>query len=86
MSWYKTPEQLASEQLEKLAAAERSERDKRLQQARALLERHRDELAIGTATTLESTEQDLLLYIQALRDVPQQPGFPENITWPELGA
>lgn len=21
-------------------------------------------------------------YRQALRDVPQQPGFPENITWP----
>lgn len=22
-------------------------------------------------------------YRQALRDVPQQPGFPENIVWPE---
>lgn len=23
------------------------------------------------------------IYRQALRDVPQQPGFPTNITWPE---
>jgi len=26
----------------------------------------------------------LLEYIQALRDVPQQEGFPNNITWPEV--
>lgn len=25
-------------------------------------------------------------YRQALRDVPQQEGFPENITWPEAPA
>jgi hypothetical protein len=23
-------------------------------------------------------------YRQALRDIPQQAGFPENITWPEM--
>lgn len=26
---------------------------------------------------------ELIAYRQALLDVPQQPGFPENITWPE---
>jgi flavin-binding protein dodecin len=25
-------------------------------------------------------------YRQALRDIPQQDGFPENITWPETPA
>lgn len=25
-------------------------------------------------------------YRQALRDVPQQAGFPDNITWPEVPA
>ena len=25
-------------------------------------------------------------YRQALRDIPQQEGFPENITWPEAPA
>jgi len=25
-------------------------------------------------------------YRQALRDIPQQAGFPENITWPEAPA
>lgn len=25
-------------------------------------------------------------YRQALRDIPQQEGFPDNITWPEVPA
>lgn len=84
MSWYKTPKQLADEQQERAAALVRSERDKRLSHARAWLERHRDEQAMGITPTLACTEQELLLHIQALRDVPQQPGFPETITWPTL--
>jgi hypothetical protein len=27
---------------------------------------------------------DLAVYRQALRDIPEQPGFPLNITWPEM--
>ena len=27
---------------------------------------------------------EMTTYRQALRDVPQQDGFPETITWPEL--
>lgn len=84
MSWFKTPEQLASEQLEQQSAMARRERDQRLQQARAHLERHRDEAALGITHTINCTEQDLLVYIQALRDVPQQPGFPDSVEWPEL--
>ncbi len=44
-------------------------------------DRHYDEVALG----LEPTEsiQPILEYIQALRDVPSQAGFPETISWPE---
>lgn len=31
-----------------------------------------------------ASNQAVLAYRQALRDVPQQPGFPENVVWPEL--
>lgn len=71
---------------EQLCQRLREQRDQRLTQARAWLERHRDEQMLGMTTTLPCTEQALLLYIQALRDVPQQPGFPDSIEWPELNA
>src|SRR5699024_8461040 len=32
----------------------------------------------------EAEQQELALYRQALLDVPQQPGFPEDVEWPEL--
>lgn len=31
-----------------------------------------------------ATRESYRAYRQALRDIPQQEGFPENITWPEL--
>lgn len=71
---------------ERLCQRLRDQRDQRLTQARAWLERHRDEAVLGFDHTLACTELDLLLYIQALRDVPQQAGFPESIEWPELNA
>ena len=44
--------------------------------------RHYDEVTLG----LEPTEsiQPIIEYIQALREVPQQEGFPEDIVWPIL--
>jgi len=44
------------------------------------VERHADELALGLTPT--EPIEPVLLYIQALRDVPQQAGFPDNIEWP----
>jgi hypothetical protein len=32
--------------------------------------------------TPQATKDKWAPYRQALRDVPQQPGFPENIQWP----
>jgi hypothetical protein len=58
----------------------RLERDVKIQQCRWRIERHNDEIALGVTPT--EPIEPILQYIQALRDVPEQEGFPENITWP----
>lgn len=45
------------------------------------VERHNDELALGRGPT--EPLEPLLQYVQTLRDVPQQAGFPTDIIWPE---
>jgi len=66
---------------EQLAATARAERDRLIESVRWRIERHNDELALGR----EPTEplEPLLQYVQDLRDVPQQTGFPESVEWPE---
>ena len=58
----------------------RAERDAKIEAIRWRIERHKDELWLGNEP-LEPLEP-LLQYVQALRDVPAQAGFPENIEWP----
>ncbi|NWB16900.1 hypothetical protein HX819_20925 [Pseudomonas sp. D6002] len=62
-----------------MALAERAWRDGVLTSAAWLRDRHRDQLEIGAPTTL-TTEQfeGLLVFMQALRDWPQSPEFPES--------
>ncbi|PZU74150.1 MAG: phage tail protein [Brevundimonas sp.] len=68
-----------------LAALARRRRDLEVDRLRWLIERHRDEIALGLTTTLTPEDFTLVLqHLQALRDVPEQPGFPEQIDWPEL--
>ena len=68
----------------------RSERDNRISAVLWMRERHSDELELGTETTLTPEQYTALLtYIQALRDLPAQPGAPwdgggELTPWPEL--
>ena len=65
---------------EQLADTARAKRDRRIESVRWRIERHNDELALGS----EPTEplEPLLQYVQALRDMPQQSGFPGEIDWP----
>lgn len=60
-----------------LAEQERNWRDSELGEVVWLRDRHRDQLDFGSPTTL-TTEQfnELLGYMQALRDWPQSEGFP----------
>ena len=59
------------------AARVRAERDRRLAGCAWVIERHRDQLDNGEATTLTDEQyQAWQAYRQALRDLPEQPGFP----------
>ncbi len=66
----------------------RTARDAKLNATQWLVERHADELAGGLPTTLSTEEYArLLVYRQALREIPEQSGFPwegvETVPWPE---
>jgi hypothetical protein len=70
--WY-NPEVLPN-----LEKQERSRRDKYL-----LI--HVDIMnAVRWESLTQQQKDDVIAYRQALLDVPQQPGFPTNITWPTL--
>jgi len=62
-------------QLELSAAQERDQRDLRLADTDWVVVYHTEK---GTAIP-----DEWKAYRQALRDVPQQPGFPTEVTWPE---
>lgn len=68
--------------LNRLAAQERSKRDQLIASVLWRKERHQDEVLLS----MDPTEplQPILEYIQALRDVTKQQGFPESINWPEM--
>lgn len=62
----------------------RVERDKRIDAIRWRIERYQTQAAAGLETT-DTVEhyKAILLYVQALRDVPEQAGFPDAIEWPK---
>ncbi|GGU68706.1 hypothetical protein GCM10009504_27370 [Pseudomonas laurentiana] len=63
---------------EQLAVTERAWRDTALAAVVWLRDRHRDQQDLGGSTTLTAEQfQELLLYMQALRDWPQSEQFPE---------
>lgn len=66
---------------EQLADTARAERDRLIESVRWRIERHSDELALGRKPT--EPLEPLLQYTQALRDVPEQVGFPESVEWPQ---
>ena len=70
--------------VEEKEAEVRAERDRRIDAVRWRIERYQTQEAAGIETT-DTVEQykAILLYVQALRDVPEQAGFPDAIEWPE---
>jgi hypothetical protein len=61
------------------AGDERNWRDSELSSVIWLRDRHRDQLDLGTETALTPEQfTELLVYIQALRDWPQSPDFPDS--------
>ena len=76
--------------IEELFDRLRSFRDARINAVLWMRERHADELELGKETSLTPEQYTALLtYIQALRELPAQPGAPwdgggELTPWPEL--
>lgn len=61
-----------------MTVKEREWRDAELTAVMWLRERHRDQLEIESPTSLAADQfKELLVYMQALRDWPQSPDFPD---------
>ena len=58
----------------------RAERDAKIKAVRWRIERAKDEKELGIPLT--EPLEPLLQYVQALRDIPEQAGFPEKVEWP----
>ena len=70
-SWMKTAAEVQSEQLERAKSRVRKQRDTLLKET--------DWTQVADAPVDQQAYKD---YRAALRDVPQQGGFPDNVTWP----
>ena len=76
-------DQIAAKATANLSAAARIDRDSRISSIQWRVQRYEQQLAAGIATTETADKyKALLTYVQALRDVPEQPGFPQSIDWP----
>lgn len=62
----------------------RAERGRRINAIRWRIERYQTQEAAGLETNdTADYYRELLLYVQALRDIPEQAGFPNEVKWPE---
>jgi hypothetical protein len=68
----KTKEQVEAERLAQASIGARAERDRRLAAC--------DWTQVADAPV---DREEWAAYRQLLRDVPEQPGFPDSIVWPE---
>lgn len=68
-----------------LWAALRRDRDVLLASALVLLDRHRNQADFGLPTTLTAAEaQEVAVYAQALRDLPENTADPASPSWPDV--
>ena len=69
---------------EEKASYHRQQRDTLLNAELWKLQRHEQEKALNLPTTLTEEQYIALLqYIQSLRELPQQPNFPNDVIFPE---
>ena len=59
-------------------------RDGKIEEIQWRIQRYTEQKTIGTTTDSEANYKKILQYVQDLRNVPQQKGFPETVVWPEL--
>ena len=71
----KTAEQLETERLEQASESARNQRDRLLTDS--------DWVTIRATDTGDPVPTEWHTYRQALRDIPEQTGFPEEIDWPQ---
>ena len=71
----KTAEQIEVERLERASESARNQRDRLLAES--------DWVTIRATDTGDPVPTEWLDYRQALRDIPEQTGFPEEIEWPQ---
>lgn len=78
-------EMLAEITEEERANYHRAKRDSLINKEIWKLQRHEQEKALSLPTTLTDEQYlTILQYIQLLRDIPQQEGFPNTVVYPEL--
>jgi len=71
----KTAEQIEAERLEQASESARNQRDRLLTETDWVVVKHNELDA--------PIPQEWLDYRQALRDIPLQTGFPDNVEWPQ---
>jgi hypothetical protein len=68
-----------------LADQVRRKRNDLLSSSEYFVARHREQTEFGVPTTLDAAQfVNVLAYRQSLRDVPEQPDFPQSVVWPTL--
>lgn len=71
--------------VEQLSEQARAKRDKLLGDVLWRLERYCAQVSLSIDTDdSQALYERLLMYAQNLRDVPQQPNFPDEINWPTM--
>lgn len=78
-------ERWASLSAEEKAQEIRDKRDSLIDSIMWRVERYQTQTALGVTTTdTEEQYKKVLTYLEALRNVPEQIGFPDSIDWPVL--
>ena len=62
----------------------RARRDSLMDETDIMLLKYNEQVELGIITANETYRLDLLTYKQALRDIPEQAGFPDDVEYPAL--